>query len=82
MTETDAPSHGPIRSPFHHGGQSQARQDLLEETNGELAILFSTLYFFVEIFRGDTDFAEELSELAKCSAIIANYSNDASISDP
>ena len=38
------------------------RQEFLEEINGEIAIHLGTLYFMVEIFRGDDDFAEELSE--------------------
>lgn len=40
------------------------RQEFLEEINGEIAIHLGTLYFMVEIFRGDDDFAEELSECA------------------
>lgn len=45
------------------------RQEFLEEINGEIAIHLGTLYFMVEIFRGDDDFAEELSESAFCSTV-------------
>lgn len=40
----------------------EERQEYLEEINAEMSIYLSILYFMAEIFRGDQDWAEELSE--------------------
>lgn len=39
----------------------EERQEYLEEINAEMSIYLSILYFMAEIFRGDQDWAEELS---------------------
>lgn len=48
--------------PHSPGGFSaQERQDYLDEINGELALHLAILYFMVEVYRGDDEWAEELS---------------------
>lgn len=50
--------------PHSAQGQSaQNRQDRLDEINGELALLLAVLYFMVEVYRGEEEWADELSEL-------------------
>ncbi|KAK4703245.1 hypothetical protein P7C70_g2979, partial [Phenoliferia sp. Uapishka_3] len=45
------------------GFSAQERQDYLDEINGELAIHLAILYFMVEVYRGDDEWAEELMAL-------------------
>lgn len=40
----------------------EERQEYLEEINAEMSIYLCVLYFMAEIFRGDQEWAEELSE--------------------
>jgi hypothetical protein len=54
IPDPDAP---PVR-----GFSAQDRQDHLDEINGELALHLAILYFMVEVYRGDEEWAEELSE--------------------
>lgn len=37
------------------------RQELLDEVNGELALLLAVMYFMVEVFRGEEEWGQELS---------------------
>lgn len=67
--------------PDHEGGWSgqdqggrdaegytqMERQELLDEINGELALLLAVLYFMVECFRGEEKWGEELSESRVCA---------------
>lgn len=41
---------------------AQERQDKLDGINGELALYLAVLYLMVEMYRGDDEWAEELSE--------------------
>ncbi|BGP36956.1 Factor arrest protein 11 [Rhodotorula kratochvilovae] len=43
--------------------REQERQDRLDEINAELALLLAVLYFMVECFRGEDEWAEELMAL-------------------
>lgn len=38
------------------------KQEFVDEVNTELSVYFGMLYFLIEMFKGDEDFAEELSE--------------------
>ncbi|KAL8286192.1 hypothetical protein RQP46_004680 [Phenoliferia psychrophenolica] len=50
--------------PHSPGGFSaQERQDYLDEINGELALHLAILYFMVEVYSGDEEWAEELMAL-------------------
>ena len=40
----------------------QEKLDFLEEVNTELSVLFGMLYHLLEVFKGDDEFSEELSE--------------------
>lgn len=38
---------------------------MLDEVNGELALLLAVMYFMVEAFRGEEEWGQELSEWAR-----------------
>lgn len=42
---------------------TQEKQEYLDEANGELGLLLGSLYFLVEVNRGDEEWADELSTL-------------------
>ncbi|KAG9011844.1 Factor arrest protein 11 [Tulasnella sp. JGI-2019a] len=44
----------------HFNISAQDKSDFLEEVNTELSVYFGMLYFLIEIFKGDDEFAEEL----------------------
>ena len=64
-----------VGSQYHGQGwpTMHERQEYLDEINLELGIYVGILYFMVEIFRGDDDWAEELSAFhyfAHCTTLI------------
>jgi hypothetical protein len=40
------------------------KQEFIEEVNTELSVYLGMLYFLIEVFKGDDDFGDELSETA------------------
>lgn len=46
----------------HFNISAQDKADFLEEVNTELSVYFGMLYFLIEVFKGDDELAEELSE--------------------
>ncbi|KAG8889650.1 Factor arrest protein 11 [Tulasnella sp. 332] len=44
----------------HFNISAQDKADFLEEVNTELSVYFGMLYFLIEVFKGDDEFAEEL----------------------
>ena len=46
----------------HMNISHQEKLDFLEEVNTELSVLFGMLYHLLEVFKGDDEFSEELSE--------------------
>lgn len=64
IPDPDLPPHA---SSSHDGYSAHERQEALDEINGELALHLAVLYFTVEVYRGDEDWGQELSESAASS---------------
>ena len=52
----DPDSHSP-----NDAQTAYERQEALDEINGELALYLAVLYIMVEVFRGEEEWAEDLS---------------------
>lgn len=57
----DPDSHSP-----HDSQTAYERQEALDEINGELALYLAVLYIMVEVFRGEEEWAEDLSACRRC----------------